>query len=259
MNIRILGAHNVESKVTRCVSLLIDDTLAIDAGGLTSGLSISAQRKLKTVLITHQHYDHIRDIPALALNLSFNGKSVAVYATPNVRKAIETHLLNGTLYPKFQESPATKPTINFKLIEPYKPQAIDFYKVLAIPVNHYDTTVGYQISDNEGKVIFYTADTGPGLLDCWQHTSPQLLVVDLTVPNRYEEFARQTGHLTPALLYEELIKFRELKGYLPKIIAVHMNPSLEKEIKEEVAIVVKTLNTSITIGHEDMQLTIERG
>ena len=63
MNIRILGAHNVESRTTRCISLLIDNTVAIDAGGLTSGLSISAQQRLKALLLTHQHYDHIRDIP----------------------------------------------------------------------------------------------------------------------------------------------------------------------------------------------------
>ncbi len=39
-----------------------------------------------------------------------------------------------------------------------------------------------------------------------------MLIVDVTVPNDYEEFARETGHLTPGLLGEELAKFMELKG-----------------------------------------------
>lgn len=256
MNIRILGAHNVESRTTRCVSLLVDNAVAIDAGGLTSGLSISAQRRLKAVLLTHQHYDHIRDIPALALNHSLNGNRVPVYATSNVRDAIETHLLNGKLYPRFQETPAAKPAIDFKLINPYVHQVIDKYDILAIPVNHCDITVGYQISDNESRAMFYTADTGPGLSCCWQHVAPQVLIVDVTVSNRYDKFARKTGHLTPSLLHEELIKFRELKGYLPSIIAIHMNPSLEKEIEEEAAAVAKDLNTPITLAHEGMRVNI---
>ena len=256
MNIRILGAHNIESKTTRCISLLIDNTVAIDAGGLTSGLSISAQQQLKALLLTHQHYDHIRNIPDLALNHSLNGNRVQVYATPDVRSAIETHLLNGKLYPKFQEMPATRPAIDFKLIEPYVPQVIERYEILAIPVNHPGITVGYQIRDNKGSAMFYTADTGPGLSDCWRRLSPQVLIVDVTVSNRHDEFARETGHLTPDLLYEELVEFRELKRYLPRIIAVHMNPSLEKEIKEEVAVAARDLNTPITLAHEGMRVNI---
>ena len=76
------------------------------------------------------------------------------------------------------------------------------------------------------------------------------------VPNSYEEFATNTGHLTPSLLNEELIEFRELKGYLPRIIVVHMDPTLEKEIEEEVAVVAESLNTLITVAHEGMQLHI---
>jgi len=71
MKIRFLGAHNYETKDTRLVSLLIDDVLAIDVGGLSSSLSFEEQCKIKAVLLTHQHYDHVRDIPTLAMNLSW--------------------------------------------------------------------------------------------------------------------------------------------------------------------------------------------
>ena len=36
MIVRFLGAHNAESKNTKMASLLIDDVLAVDAGGLLS-------------------------------------------------------------------------------------------------------------------------------------------------------------------------------------------------------------------------------
>jgi len=257
MNIRILGAHNVESRRTRCVSLLVDDILAVDAGGLTSGLSVLEQNRLKTVLLTHQHYDHIRDIPTLALNFSTNGNGIDVYATHSTCKAIVTHLLNGTLYPKFQEATEAKPAIHFKFIEPYKSRKIKAYEIIAVPVKHADSTVGYQISDGAGKTMFYTADTGPGLSDCWPYVSPQLLIVDVTVPNRLEEFARKTGHLTPALLHAEMASFRDLKGYLPEVVAVHMNPAMEREIREELGVIAGALGSEITLAREGMRLQLK--
>ncbi len=78
MNIGLLGAHNCESQNTKLLSLLIDDILVVDAGGLTSSLSFAGQQKLKAVLLTHQHYDHIRDVPPLAMNfyLLSRGKGI---------------------------------------------------------------------------------------------------------------------------------------------------------------------------------------
>jgi phosphoribosyl 1,2-cyclic phosphodiesterase len=256
MNIRILGAHNSESQSTKCACLLIDDTLAIDAGGLTSNLSIADQQRIESILLSHQHYDHIRDVPGIALTCSLQGASINVYSTLQVRNTIETHLLNGQIYPRFQEFPEAKPTVKFNLIKVHESQRINGHRFLPVPVNHGDATVGFLISDLQGKTMFYTADTGPGLLSCWKYVSPQLLVIDVTVSNRYEGFAKSTGHLTPSLLNGELLKFRELKDYLPRIIIVHMDPTLEKEIREEVAVVAEALDASITVAHEGMQISI---
>jgi hypothetical protein len=74
--------------------------------------------------------------------------------------------------------------------------------------------------------------------------------------NSHREFALNTGHLTPALLHEELANLRELKGDLPRITVVHMDPMLEKEIAGEIAAVAQTLNTPITLAYEGMPLHI---
>jgi ribonuclease BN (tRNA processing enzyme) len=256
MNIRFLGAHNCETRTTSCICLLIDNTLAIDAGGLTSNLSISEQEKLHAILLTHQHYDHIRDIPGIALNLSLQGANIKVYSTESVLTTIKTHLLNGTIYPQFQNIPVTKPAVSLNVVKPYEPENIDGHEILAIPVRHVENTVGDQVSDRQGKTVFYTGDTGPGLSDCWNYISPQLLIIDVTLPNSHEKFARETGHLTPDLLKQELLIFREHKGYLPQIVAVHMDAGLEQRIKEELAAVAKALNVAISVAQEGMQLHI---
>ncbi len=254
MNIKFLGAHNCESQNTKFISLLIDGTLAIDAGGLTSSLSFEAQQKLKAILLTHQHYDHIRDVPAIAMNFYLCGTAINIYSTQPVYNALTTYLLDGKLYPKFLEQPQGDPTIKFTIIEPYQIERIEGYNVLAVKVNHAVPTVGYQITSPDGKVVFYTGDTGPGLADCWERVAPQLLITEVTATNKYEEFAKESGHLTPSLLKQELTNFREVKGYLPQVVVVHMNPDMEREIETEIATVVKALNSSITLAREGMQL-----
>jgi ribonuclease BN (tRNA processing enzyme) len=256
MNIRVLGAHNCESQNSKFISLLIDEALAIDAGGLTSSLSFQAQQKIKAILLTHQHYDHIKDIPAIAMNFFLSGATLNIYSTLPVRNALEAHLLNGTLYPHFLESPPEKPVIKFTVMEPNQTEQINGYDVLAVRVNHAVPTVGYQISSADGKVVFYTGDTGPNLAGCWEQVTPQLLIIEVTVPNRYEKPYEEWGHLTPNLLKQTLLDFRRIKGYLPRVVVVHMQPSLEKEIESEIAVIAGSLNSSITMAYEGMQLNL---
>jgi ribonuclease BN (tRNA processing enzyme) len=256
MNIRFLGAHNCETERAKLISLLIDDTLVIDAGAITSSLSLEAQQKIKAILLTHQHYDHIRDMPTLGMNLFLHGVSVAVYSLPVVYDIVTTNLLDDEIYPNFHQRPRRKPTLKFNIIEPLKNKLIEGYNVLPVPVSHSVPTVGYQVTSPDSKVAFYTGDTGPGLADCWRHVSPQLLIIEVTTSDRHKEVAAESGHLTPSLLKEELVSFREIKGYLPKIVAVHMSPALEKEIAAEIAGVEKELDCSITMGYEGMEVKL---
>ncbi len=256
MNIRFLGAHNCESPGSKLISLLIDGVLAIDAGALTSSLSLAAQQRIKAILLTHHHYDHIRDIPMIAMNLFLRQATVDVYSTPPTYDALVSHLLNEDIYPDFRKKPPQQPTLRFTVIEPGEPRQIEGYSILAVPVNHSIPTVGYQVTSAEGKVVFYTGDTGPGLADCWRQVSPQLLITEVTAPDKYQQWAAEGGHLTPSLLQQELISFREVNGYLPRVVAVHMSPHLEKVIEAEIAAVAETLGGSITLGYEGMKLSI---
>ncbi len=102
MEIQILGAHQFESKGARLTSLLIDGTLVIDAGGLTSALSVPEQKKIKTVLFTHHHFDHTRDLVTLAANAAYywRGQLVA-YALRYTLDIVTNCLLDGRIYTNF--------------------------------------------------------------------------------------------------------------------------------------------------------------
>ncbi len=256
MNIRLLGAHNCESQDSRYTCLVIDDTLAIDAGGLTSSLSFPAQLGLKAILLTHQHYDHIKDVPVVAMNFYLSGATLSIYSIQPVYTALKTYLMDGNPYPDFLERPPENPTIKFTTIEPLKTIQIEGYSILPVPVNHSASSVGYQITSPDGKIVFYTGDTGPGLDECWEYVSSQLLIIEATLPDRFEEFAREAKHLTPALLRHELTVFQKAKGYLPQVITVHMSPNLEEEIRTEIDTVAEALNSPIMLGYEGMQLQL---
>ena len=258
MEIQILGAHSAELKGARLTSLLIDGTLVVDAGGLTSALSLPEQKKIKTVLLTHHHFDHTRDLVTLAANAGYYWRGqLVVYALRYTLDIVTNCLLDGKIYANFLEYPSKeKPTLILEAIEPYSRKTIAGYDVLAVPVKHSVPAVGYQITSSDGKSLFYTSDTTVGISDCWQHISPQLLITEVAGPNKYGDWLKKAGHLCAGFLKEELIQFRQLKGYLPRVIVIHIGNLFEQEIKEEVAQVAQELEADISLGYEDMKITL---
>jgi ribonuclease BN (tRNA processing enzyme) len=258
VEIQVLGAHLAEVKGARLTSLLIDGVLAVDAGGLTSALSLPEQKKIETVLLTHHHFDHTRDLVTLAANAGYYWrKQLTVYAPRYTLDIVTSCLLNGKIYANFLEYPSReKPTLILEAIEPHSRKAVAGYDVLAVPVKHSVPAVGYQITSSDGKSMFYTGDTTVGISECWQHISPQLLITEVAGPDKYEDWLKKAGHLCPRLLREELIQFRRLKGYLPPVIVIHIGNPYEQEIKEEVAQVAQELEADISLGYEDMKIAL---
>lgn len=256
MELEILGAHNCESRDAKLTSLLIDSSVAIDVGSLTSSLSLEEQKRVRTILITHRHYDHIRDLPTFGMNIYSSGP-VNIYALNSVLDIISTHLLNDIVYPDFRKKPIPeKPALKFCPVEPNKELIIEEYTVLPVTVNHNVHAIGYQVTSPDGKSLFYTGDTGRNPSSLWETVTPGLLVTEVTLPNKLESFAQDTGHLTPLLFKQELIDFKRVKGYLPPVVTVHINPHLEAEIKEEIAQVATELAANITVGYEGMKVII---
>lgn len=257
MKIRILGAHNIESKKFGCPSFIIDDIIAVEAASLTSRLTLDQQKNLKALLLTHYHFDHTKDIPLLGMSLFMQGKSsLDIYATKVVYESLKAHLLNGDLYPDFTAFPKDKSTFSFTIVEPGKALTIAGYDILPLSVNHSVPTIGYQITSFDKKSVFITSDTGSGLEEIWKQVSPQILIIECTGLNRDDTFAHQAGHLTPELLGKELASFRDIKGYIPQVIVMHINPPHEKTLKAEIRQVEKALKIKIRFGREGMTLKI---
>ena len=258
MRLRVLGAHNLESLHTRCVSLLINDVIALDAGSITSSLTFEQQARLKVVFLSHSHYDHVKDVPALALNLFRQSASVCILCSAEVRATMVECMLNGDLYPRLHERPAAAPTIRFREAVAGTEESVGHHRLRPLPVAHAKETLGVEVSDQSGTTLLYTADTGPLPEGFWAETSPRMLVIETTAPSRYAEMVQPAGHLTPSMLEVELVRFRAANGFVPRVLTVHADPLIgtRQELCDELAAVSARTGADIQVAYEGLELDI---
>jgi len=236
MKIKVLGCSGTEFPGRNPSSFLLDDRILFDAGSLTNILDKKKQLKVERIFITHAHLDHVTGIPYLAENIVFSNmrRKVDIIGSPLVIKTIKRHLLNGSVWPDFTVIPDAHHGI-LKLIElkPGQSMKTDDYTITPYEVNHTVPAVGYLVEDHRERRFFYTGDTGP-CDDTWKKVGDkklQLLIIEVSFPNRMEEFAIKTGHLTPLLIKKELSKIR----FFPeKICITHMKPQFFSTIKTEI-------------------------
>jgi ribonuclease BN (tRNA processing enzyme) len=253
MKITFLGTHNCETATTGMGSLLVDDQIVLDAGALTRNLTIKQMLNIKAVILTHGHFDHFRDVPALGMNLFLNGRSLDLYGGEETRHILASHVFNGTVYSTFFDSPTSKPTLRFHPLKSGCSAKIAGYDVLPVALPHPVPALGYQLTDASGKRFFYSGDTGVGLSRCFELINPDFMAIEVTASSKYTAFFfARNQHLTTETLAQELKVFRELKGYLPPVACVHLNPFGEPEIAAEIDALSAELRSPVYLAREGM-------
>ena len=250
MRVTILGAHQGESREMRFISILVDGSLAVDAGGLTSSLTLEEQMAIEAVLITHRHFDHIKDLPLLHHN-TWETKPLHIYTTADTRDSLVDHIFNGVIWPDMRHTSNGLNPLVFNVIEPGKTFSVAGYEALAIPMPHSVPTVGYLVKRG-GKSVFYTADTRGEGEPPWGALKPDLLITETTLSNQYDKQAARFGHMTPLSLGKELRACHKKHGYYPRTVCVHINPNHERLVLEELKALADELGADIQPAHEGM-------
>ena len=254
MKVRILGAHNMEVDGARHTCFLLDGVVAIDAGSLMTALNPQELDSIRAVLLTHRHFDHVRDLPSLGLNTLYSGTTLTTYSLPETLEAVFSRLMDGVLYPDLAtDLTGDGPKYKLHSLVPGEVTEIQGYAVRAIPVPHAAPTVGYVVHQAEGDSFAYCGDSGGGLLPFFRDPfKPDPIFLEVTFADRMVELAKLTGHLTPALLKKELEEARHQKLPVPRIMVVHRQPSHEEEIREELAKVSSETGADIALAEEDV-------
>jgi ribonuclease BN (tRNA processing enzyme) len=234
MKLKVIGSSGGESPRHNLPAFLIDEHLLLDAGTIGASLTEASQWKIRHILITHAHLDHIKGIPFLADNLVIKNQehSVTIISMKSVLAALKRNLLNNRIWPDFTIiSAASRPVLLLKALVPGKPLKVCRYTITAYKVNHSVPAVGYIIEDSKGKRLLYTGDTGP--TDALWKASRHLdcAIIEVSFPNKMKHMALKTGHLTPELFLNEVRKM----GFRPKkIFITHPKPLYLKEIRNEI-------------------------
>jgi ribonuclease BN (tRNA processing enzyme) len=252
MQVRLLGVHNLETLETRHSCYLIDDVLAVDAGSLSSALKEEALAGLEDVLLTHHHFDHIRDLPTIGLVRRYAPKPLAVHGLPVTLEGVKANLLNGETYPDLTRPlDELGPRLTMHGLGISKPARIGEYRVRAFKMRHPVPSVGYVVWTDDGQGVAFSGDTSSGIGALLAHDpAPQVLLVENTFPNRLEALARLTGHLTPSMLREELEQSARSGAPIPRVIVVHRSIGMDDEIARETEAVRQDLDVDIAPGVE---------
>ena len=254
MQIRALGAHKLETAQTKHTCFLIDGVLAVDAGSLASSLSLAELKQLNALLLTHQHFDHIRDIPTIGLAALDEPNTIDLYAIPETLNAVHNNLLNGHVYPDFTKPlRAGPPKFRFIPVQPNTDFDVLEYSVRAISMPHSAPTVGYLVTTSAGDCFAYTGDTGGNLLPFLDSDSERhILFLEVSFPDRLSELAIQSGHLTPTSLRGQLQEALTAGMNLPKMVAVHLDPENHAELENQISAVAADLGVDLTTGQDGM-------
>lgn len=221
-------------------SFLIDGRVAIDAGAITRALTIEEQRQVRHVIITHTHMDHTNTLPFLIENsFGSNDEPVSIFCTKRVLAGVRRHLFNNDTWPDFTRIPNhLYPSVRFEEMSIEEPFTIPKLgngplEVTAVEVNHIVPTTGLLLRQGSASIIF-TSDTGP-TSRIWEvaNATPDLvaIITEVSFPNRLQDVADVSLHLTPQTLKRELAKLdREVSLYL-----YHFKPPYVEELREELA------------------------
>ncbi|KAF0221787.1 MAG: beta-lactamase domain-containing [Geobacteraceae bacterium] len=233
MRLRVLGCSGAELPGHHTSAFLIDDSLLLDAGTIGAVLNETEQSLLQYIFVTHTHLDHIKGIPLLADTVNFNkiDHTIRIVSIKENLQTIRRHLLNNIIWPDFTVIPSPdSPVLACTEIRTDREHTFGAYSVTAIRVDHSVPAVGFVVRRGD-KGILYTGDTGP-TTGIWEQAGKlSAMIIEVSFPNRMEEFALQTGHLTPRLFAKQIGKMRKLP---PRILISHTKPQFFESINTEV-------------------------
>ena len=234
MLVQVLGSYGGESFECRMTCLLINGTIALDAGSLSHGLSIERQVGVRSILLTHSHMDHTNSLPFFIENVY--GKSdgaIDIYASAATIYALRKYLFNNATWPDFTRLPNhLLPAVRFLEMEDEAPFTVDGVSFTPIAVDHAIPTHGFLIEQG-GAAVLWSSDTGP-TSRLWEiaNRTPNLraLCIETSFPDSMQEVADVSYHLTPQTLAVEL---RKLERQVP-VFLHHLKPAYLDAIRGEV-------------------------
>ena len=240
--IEFLGTSGTRTPTEGTTCLRVSHHCVIDAGNLIGGLG-QQLFEIEHIFLTHSHLDHIVDIPFVAdLFVTQKKTPLKIYGLKETLDDLHQFIFNHRIWPNFEEIDLIEYAVKtIELIEifPDTPYIIDDITLTPFQTNHTDGSCGYVIK-HENHSLLFTSDTYKcpkiwELID--SDETIHSLVIDVSYPSAYQTLARDSKHLTPQLLSEDIHHCRR-KDF--KIFPMHFKAQFKSAIVQE----LKTVPTS---------------
>jgi ribonuclease BN (tRNA processing enzyme) len=231
----------------------VDGKLAVDAGSVATQLPLDEQGQVKDVLLTHSHLDHVRDLPLLLINCDRMTEPLRLHGTAETIDAVRRHLFNQEIwFEAFSIPSPEQPMIAANEIEVGSTVEICGYEVTGFALSHTVPSTGWLIRPKGGgPAVYFAGDTDDeNCLAAPAAAAPDLAAafVESSFPNGMEEFAKLTGHLTPAGIGAASAALPENAS----LFVTHLKPGFEDRISADVDALgdsrVRALHTGETLS-----------
>lgn len=233
-------------------SFLVNGSLAIDCGALGFWKTADDQARVRNVILTHTHADHLASLPIFVENAYVPGQPpVRLWGSESVLACLREDVFNDRMFPNLLELPSPEePFATLSRLDAEVPIDIDGVRITPVPLNHTVPTFGLLLDDGHSSVAI-VSDTGP-TERIWTmiNALPNLKAVYLeaTFPNDMRELARVSCHLTSDQFGVEL---RKLKHAVP-VLAVHLKARYQERVAAEVRSMALDCVRIVQPGREDV-------
>jgi ribonuclease BN (tRNA processing enzyme) len=214
-------------------SCLINDTIALDAGCVGFWGAPQEQARVRHVLLSHTHMDHLASLPIFVEN-AYEGKAecVTLHASRNVLECCQEHLFNQKIWPDFIAlSQGERPFLRLSPFEAGETRELDGVRITAVALDHVVPTVGFLIADDHSAVAFIS-DTGP-TDEIWRQVNAasdlKAVFLETTFPDEFGWLADLSKHLTPATLALEAAKLTRPT----RLVVIHIKARYQDRVIAE--------------------------
>ena len=120
MEIEVIGCAGAPAPGHLPMTLLVNGTVLVDAGSAASGLEAERAKGVTSVLLSHAHLDHIRELGFIPFRRDAERDGLfEIVGTEAVIRAVRTAVFNEAHWIDFEKPPAPwKPGIRYREIVP---------------------------------------------------------------------------------------------------------------------------------------------
>ena len=234
--IKILGASGSKAKNQNTTSFQIFKDIIIDAGNILNSLGNEA-KDINHIFLTHSHADHITDLPFIIETFFEQRKTpLTIYALEETIEVLKTYSFNNVIWPDFTKIKLLNSDENSLILKKIKLNeiiSIGEYQIKPIEANHIAGSCGFVITKNHQSFII-SGDTYTNPI-IWEEINNnktiKSLIIECSFPDKFDELARVSKHLTPNLIAKEL---KNLKRKDISIFFYHLKPNYEKELLKDI-------------------------